>query len=63
MYDQSHIDRRVEYTDRSGAKHLGTIKGVIEQAKQVDVRLDKHQGLRMYYVPFDTVRLVDLEDG
>lgn len=58
MYDASHIGRRVEYTNRSGAKSMGTIRAIANGTNFVDVKFDG--GTRpVHYVPDDTLRLID----
>ena len=57
-FDASFIGRRVEYTNRSGAKSMGTIRGLAEGTNFVDVAFDG--GTRpVHYVPDDTLRLID----
>lgn len=53
------VGRRIQYTDRKGVVHFGTLRDVLSGAKMADVKLDTlHATRERYYVPIDTVRLL-----
>jgi hypothetical protein len=57
--NSEHINRRVQYTDRSGKVKYGTIKEIVN--KFVNITLENSTRSH-YFVPIDTLILVD-EDG
>lgn len=60
-FTRDMIGRRVEYTDRSGAKRRGSVRDLADGTHFVDVNLDGAMRPRNF-LPDDTLRLLTEEE-
>jgi hypothetical protein len=57
IFTDEHMTRRVQYTDRSGNVSYGTIRGITSNF--VDISREGYVSQRTFFVPMDTLVLVD----